>query len=264
LVDIQALLPGTVQSDAGMQDHEVELAVGIVGGATVLRLQDMTRNSYGSNDGERTNADVVVKEVEVRRGNQVLKRISGAQLQAQRGFAADKWTDSQGRTGLRGDVRNGRDWVMHETAWVEFELDLPAGDYTLLFKLGTMLHANNVNDAMRVAVSLRATENIAGTPSAQAFEKQINALLMRATHREASRSEMDQLVAEVLSSAADALQHGAFFHSSDAHCDTWRIWSDEDLTEEARFARYSDPEGMLRGWSTLIHGVLTSYGYLHD
>ena len=264
LVDIQALLPGTVQSDAGMQDHEVELAVGIVGGATVLRLQDMTRNSYGSNDGERTNADVVVKEVEVRRGNQVLKRISGAQLQAQRGFAADKWTDSQGRTGLRGDVRNGRDWVMHETAWVEFELDLPAGDYTLLFKLGTMLQANNVNDAMRVAVSLRATENIASTPSAQAFEKQINALLMRATHREASRSEMDQLVAEVLSSAADALQHGAFFHSSDAHCDTWRIWSDEDLTEEARFARYSDPEGMLRGWSTLIHGVLTSYGYLHD
>ena len=25
-----------------------------------------------------------------------------------------------------------------------------------------------------------------------------------------------------------------------------------------------DPTGMLRGWATLIHGVLTSYGYLHD
>ena len=36
------------------------------------------------------------------------------------------------------------------------------------------------------------------------------------------------------------------------------------LDDEARSARYSDPEGMLRGWTTLIHGVLTSYGYLHD
>jgi len=62
LADIQALLPGTVQSDAGMQNHVVELAVGMVGGAAVLRLQDMTRNSYGSTDGERTNADIVVRK----------------------------------------------------------------------------------------------------------------------------------------------------------------------------------------------------------
>jgi hypothetical protein len=264
LEDTQALLPGTVQSDAGMQNHVVELPVGMVGGRALLRLQDMTRNSYGSTDGERTNADIVVSEIEVRQDAQVLKRISGDQLQAQRGFAADMWTDSEGTRRLRGDVRNGRDWVMHEGAWVEFELDLPAGDYTLRFKLGTMLQANNVNDAMRIAVSLRATQNIASTPSAQAFEEQINALLMRATHREASRSEMDALVAAVLSSAADAQQHGSQFGMGNAHCDTWRIWPDEDLTDEARFARYSDPEGMLRGWTTLIHGVLTSYGYLHD
>ena len=30
-------------------------------------------------------------------------------------------------------------WAMHDRAWVEFELDLPAGEYTLIFKLGTML-----------------------------------------------------------------------------------------------------------------------------
>ena len=265
LKDASVLLPGTVQSDAGMQNHVVELAVGMVGGTALLRLQDTTRDSYGSTDGERTNADIVVSEIEVRQDARVLKRISGAQLQAQRGFAADTWTDSQGRQRFRGDVLNGRDWVMHEGAWVEFELDLPAGDYTLLFNFGTMLQANNVNDAMRIAVSLRATDNIASTPSAQAFEEQINALLMRATHREASRSEMDQLVAAVLSSAADALQQGGGqFWMANAHCDTWRIWSDEDLTDEERSARYSDPAGMLRGWTTLIHGVLTSYGYLHD
>jgi hypothetical protein len=95
---------------------------------------------------------------------------------------------------------------------------------------------------MRLAVSLRATNNIASTPSAQAFEKQINALLMRATHREASRSEMDALTAAVLSSAVDDVQQRSWFNKHNTRC----------------------PEGMLRGWSTLIHGVLTSYGYLHD
>ena len=153
---------------------------------------------------------------------------------------------------------------MHETAWVEFELNLPKGEYTLLLKLGTMLQANNVNDAMQVAVSLRATQNIARTPSAQAFEKQIKEQLMRATHGDASSSEIDELKTAVLSSAADALQHGSWFNSHNAPCDTWRIWPDEDLTDEARSSRYSDPEGMLRGWTTLLHGVLTSYGYLHD
>ena len=64
---------------------------------------------------------------------------------------------------------------------------------------------------MRSQCRFGRLENIASTPSAQAFEEQINALLMRATHREASRSEMDQLVAAVLSSAADAVQHGTVF-----------------------------------------------------
>ena len=264
LADAQGLLPGRAQSDTGMQNHEVELAVAMVGGRAVFRLQDMTRSSYQSTDGEQTNADLVVKEIQVRQGSRVIKQILGSQLQAQRGFAADQWTDSSGKKWFRGDVRNGRDWVMHEEAWVEFELDLPAGEYTLFLKLGTMLQPNNVNDAMRYTVSLNAIQNSRRTPSAQAVEKQIRALLMAATNREASRAEIDALMASLLSSAADAVQHGGWFNSHNHSCATWQIWPDEDLSDEARFARYSDPEGMLRGWGTLVHGVLTSYGYLHD
>ena len=117
-----------------------------------------------------------------------------------------------------------------------------------------------------VAVSLRATENIASTALGTGdSKKQINALLMRATHREASRSEMDQLVAAVLSECSRRGAKRTVFSWHNAACDTWRIWGDDrDLTDEARSARYSDPAGMLRGWTTLIHGVLTSYGYLHD
>ena len=38
-----------------MQNHVVELAVGMVGGTALLRLQDTTRDPYDSTDGERTN-----------------------------------------------------------------------------------------------------------------------------------------------------------------------------------------------------------------
>ena len=44
----------------------------------------------------------VVQEIEVRQDARVIKRISGAQLPAQRGFAADTWTDSQGRERFGG------------------------------------------------------------------------------------------------------------------------------------------------------------------
>ena len=265
LAEIQALLPGTVQSgDADMQNHVAELTTAMVGGPVVVHLQDMTQSRPRNAGDERTIAQLVVQEIEVRQNSRVIKRISGAQLPAQRGFTGDKFTDSQGREDFRGRIHD-RYWAMHRRARVEFELDLPPGEYTLVFKLGTWLGENYGRDAMQVAVSLRATENIANTASAKAIEKEINALLMRATHREASRSEMDQLVAALLSGAAEAVQNGPFFQGNNAACDTWSIWGDDrDLTDEARSARYSDPAGMLRGWTTLIHGVLTSYGYLHD
>ena len=72
-----------------MQNHVVELTAAMVGGPAVLRLQDMTRNHDQAPMVRRTNAQLVVKEIEVRQDARVIKRISGAQLQAQRGFAAD-------------------------------------------------------------------------------------------------------------------------------------------------------------------------------
>ena len=74
----------------------------------------MTRSSYQSTDDERTNADFVVKEIEVRQGARVIKQISGSQLQAQRGFAADKWTDSKGGKAFEGMFAMGVTGSMHE------------------------------------------------------------------------------------------------------------------------------------------------------
>ena len=47
-----------------------------------------------------------------------------------------------------------------EQAWVEFEVDLPAGQYTLDIQLATSLFTNNINDEMSVSVTLSALENI--------------------------------------------------------------------------------------------------------
>jgi hypothetical protein len=171
LAEMQALLAGTVQSgDADMQNHVVELTTATVGGPVVLRLQDITQHRPHNAKDELSLARLVVQEIEVRQDSQVIKRISGAQLPAQRGFVGDRFTDSQGKVDFRGGVHD-RYWAMHGRAWVEFELDLPAGEYTLVFNLGTWLTENYGRDAMQVAVSLRATENIANTTSAKAIEK---------------------------------------------------------------------------------------------
>ena len=39
----------------------------------------------------------------------------------------------------------------------------------------------------------------------------------------------------VLSSAADAVQHGVGLIAITHSCATWQIWPDEDLSDEARF-----------------------------
>ena len=249
---------------ADMQNHVAELTTAMVGGPVVVRLQDMTQSRPRNAGDERTIAQLVVQEIEVRQNSRVIKRISGAQLPAQRGFTGDKFTDSQGREDFRGRIHD-RYWAMHGRAWVEFELDLPPGEYTLVFKLGTWLGENMAEMRCRSRCRFARPKILQTRPRQRRSKKQINALLMRATHREASRSEMDQLVAAVLSECSRRRAERTVFDGITHACDTWSIWGDDrDLTDEARSARYSDPAGMLRGWTTLIHGVLTSYGYLHD
>ena len=68
----------------------------------------------------------------------------------------------------------------------------------------------------------------------------------------------------VTGTAADARQRGDWFMDQESRCDTWSIWPGEELTHEENRVRYEDSRGMMRGWTALLHGLLTSYGYLHD
>ena len=119
---------------------------------------------------------------------------------------------------------------------------------------------------MQVAVSLRATENIANTALGKGDRKR-DQRTADASHTSRGVKVRDGSTGgrRVIRVQPTRCKTGPFFQGNNAACDTWSIWADDrDLTDEARSARYSDPTGMLRGWSTLIHGVLTSYGYLHD
>ena len=91
-----------------MQNHVVELTSGEWSAGQRVATARYDSKPYHSTDGDDGPiARVVVQEIEVRQGARVIKRISGAQLQAQRGFTADKWTDSQGRQAFRGEFAMG-------------------------------------------------------------------------------------------------------------------------------------------------------------
>ena len=102
------------------------------------------------------------------------------------------------------------------------------------------------------------------SPSRTVIRKQIGALISRALLREASDDETDQMASLVVDVASISRQRGDWFFDNESHCDTWSIWPGEELTHEENRARYQDSRGMMRGWTALLHGIITSYEYLHD
>jgi hypothetical protein len=100
--------------------------------------------------------------------------------------------------------------------------------------------------------------------SRSVIRKQIGALISRALLREASDDETDQMASLVVDVASISRQRGDWFFDDESHCDTWSIWPGEELTHDENRARYQDSRGMMRGWTALLHGIITSYEYLHD
>jgi hypothetical protein len=119
---------------------------------------------------------------------------------------------------------------------------------------------NHVNDAMLAEITLVATDSVEQTPAAQAIKAQIVDLLLQATHRQPSDEEIASMMSVVITSAANAAQRGSWFNSNDDHCQTWNLFPDWETQSLAE----NDANGMMRGWTALVHAVLTSWGYLHD
>jgi hypothetical protein len=257
-------LRGKVDDTGQMLNHTVAFDARFVGGGpTKLKVADLTRDSHQSLDGNWTGAELIVRSITLLRNGSAVKRFWGENFSQTSGFAADTWTDEDGRQHWRGQS-DGEGWRMHSGAWVEIETDLGAGDYEVKVELGSSLMRNNANDAMTSSVSATATKNIGQTASGKAVRRQISDIVRNAYHRSPVNAEIQAMLNQLLASSVDAKSRTSWYRDQGNHCDTWSIWQNEELDHQGHLDRYGDREGMMRGWTTLVHSVMTSYGYLHD
>ena len=265
IASLSAKLPGQVEKnwDNWREQNPIQLAVELVGGRTRVFLSDATSDGYTSTDADGTNADLILQSITFSKDGKVALRVLGADLPATKGFEADRWQNDEGESGWRGDVRGQADgWWMHEQAWVAFEINLPAGQYTVDVQLATSLFTNNINDEMAVGVSFTALENIQKTKSAKLVDAQMRALYMRATNRELPPDRADKMVNLLVEHSMEQEDQS---WRDDVHCDWWQIWSDwEDVSAAVVHERFHDPRGVIRGWTMVTHSILSSYTYLHD
>ena len=131
-------------------------------------------------------------------------------------------------------------------------------------ELGSALMDNNVNREMTARVAARATRNLGQTKDGQLIRREIASLLTRATNRTPSFNDVTSLLYLLAQSAARAKAKTPWFRDEGNHCEVWWVWPDEHLEHDEYWHRYGDAEGMMRGWATVLHTIMTSYGYLHD
>lgn len=234
-----------------------------MGGRIVIGINDLTSGSYNSVNDENTNADVTIIEIVFRKNGYVRERISGTGLSFQAGFNYDTWQDDNGNIWPRGQVnRDAGGWQMHENAWVSISTSLPAGDYEVEWRLGTTLFENNVNDEMVVQTTITASENIDKTQSMQLLRAELQSLYLNATNRPLSEQATDNVLDLMLEHARIAAER-SYRTSSSGQCDLWNLGNSRQ--GEGRTSDYdSDPAGMMRAWTMVLHSVMTSFGYLHD
>ncbi|MBT6040109.1 MAG: hypothetical protein HOH17_12635, partial [Halieaceae bacterium] len=260
-------VPVTDQWPGNWMDHPVVSGVvTLVGGQTALRISDFTRESYRSIDGEPSNADLIIQQIILRRissGETLV--IDGVNLPEMTDVVFDTYIDHQGQERLRGDVIDapGGFWL-HENAWVELLLNLPAGEYEIDLTLATSLTENHVNEAMTVGVTALAIDSGGDTTTSQQIRRQMTQLLHNATTRKPSEAEIDTLV-EALTNHADlAKGWGSDFNNVEGGCDNWQIWPDQQPSAGKQQLRFEDGDGMMRAWTMILHSLMTSYLYLHD
>ena len=264
---LQGQVPVTDQWRGEWLNHPpVSMTTTLAGGLASLRITDVTRGSYASTDGEHSNADLIIQQVVIRSQdtNQSLV-IDGTDLLSMSEVSIDTYHDDQGNERPRGDVDSdaGGLWL-HENAWVEIMLDLPAGNYEVELTLATSLLENNVNDAMLVNVNALALDNAKETEVAQQLRRQMTSLLHSATAREPTEQQVELMIELLNTHAEEALTWGDRFFDGEGGCDTWAIWPNEQISDAEWWLKYGDRTGMMRAWTMVISGLLTSYPYLHD
>jgi len=265
IAQISKQLPGKVakETDEFREQELIAFSAKLVGGPARFYFEDSTEGSYDSTDEDWTNADLIIQRVSFKKGGQTVLEVSGVDLPDTEGFSVDTWRSDDGELHWRGDVwEPAQGWKMHENAWVAFEVDLPAGDYTVEVQLATALWQNNAKDALNASIFMSALDNTAKTEGTQKVRAQVASLYKRATNKDLPADAVDYWLDEFAEYVADA-PGSHWHHGGEGSCNAWRLWPEEVINE--RYDQiFSDRRGVIQGWTMITHGILTSPAYLHD
>ena len=125
LTSVSRGLVGKVSQRDQVREHAVTVSADFVGGGpALLRVSDLTENSYQSTDENHTEADFTIKWISFMRDGAEVERISGRYLNSQPGFFGDQYEDHNGHLQFRGDVK-GDGWRMHEGPGLSFLSTFP-------------------------------------------------------------------------------------------------------------------------------------------
>ena len=117
--------------------------------------------------------------------------------------------------------------------------------------------------AQRVAFqAVEPSTDFSTAANETAVEEQLRALLLRAHNRPASEQEIESLLNTMRQYAETEATGSESFDASES-CSLGEVWGHQIEDAIWRDAT-SDPTGMKRAWSMVVHGVLNSFWYLHD
>ena len=141
VAEFSTVLSGKVEDRSDWLTHEpIIFPADLMGGT--FRFSISTEHSqypWFSTDGERTSADLLIKEVLFKKDGKTALELKGQDLPSEDSFEAS----SQWRTEISGEHQGFR--TEGET-WVSFEADLPEGGYEVELRIATSVTSNNVND----------------------------------------------------------------------------------------------------------------------
>ena len=253
--------------DEGYKSETLNFRFTAPGGTVRLRFRDETFDAGMSTDGAWTGARVIVDQVVIRQGARLILRDAGADFPGNNAFSTGPlFFDEFGAAKQMGEVNEGGWKLYSNRSWVAYDTYLNAGEYELEVSVRYLLLDNNVNEAMTLRTTVTANENLRDTASGQIVMRQITSMIADATSRPISEADAGRLMEVLAARALEESFNGEWMTSDESVCRLDAIWENETSLPDDRdqWARHGDEFGMVRAWTALVHGVMTSFGYLHD
>ena len=264
--------PALPQEESQFYQRELDFSTG--GGGVTLRFLD----SSGCIQDEENSTDdrwegwcshMGVESVEIRKSGRLVVSMLASEFEGSDAFDPMTWTDNEtGEVNPRGWLHTTDDgtqvYYAHTNAGFSLNFDLAAGDYQATVNLASTMTEGHPEDSILADVSVRAQVYDPTTEGAVALSKQMDEIYLRATGEPLDPEVRAGLVDTFLAYSSGVAVESEWFNNDGSNCDIWQVWN-LDIPEGVDWwAREGDPAGIMRAWTLVLQGLMTSYPYLHD